>query len=780
MAQASNQAKSQYARDLDKTPSTFAATEAAIHKALSNYMSDEELAPSVIERYTHSINKRDIDVRIDTINYLKAHESVLAEIVKHPEASEVTVDDVSYDVKDIQKLVFYAWKTLEKYSVALGDLVQHTKIDTRKHGKSLIAINQYLDAYNKLFNDDPRTSIWDMDSLHNLAQNSWIDLKTNLAIAMPSLILSTQTFNANPEFLKAVIDFGNMLSTTGGVLNTDTLNFISRSLQTAIKSEYIVKYARQKLNMSDEDIAGLFVGPNSINGWLTMLKSAIENKPEFARLKNNHLLNQIYSKPQDNPIFAKGKMCEKPAFVTILDNVDDSRVNSDLLIDGWTDLFNDPHPNVRLFARKLIVYAFLTSGEFKGWNKMFKLVPPAWIRGEIDTDFQSFSDYVQKALTMSSTDYYKYFDQIVENNFMDYRLSKRVKQTDEDGNQNFVNIRSSKGTLVAKIGKLVSMSQINQVEKYITVRDDSYTGKGVAGYDLFKVAGFKSEGEEGVYPVYVKMKKRGYHQNKVFDIYEYGWDFGYGENEIEAMTNFDFEEAYKRVHDYVSGPIVDMESDERVQRAIVNNFFGLTEKPVILDSEQRIQRIKNLTNSKIQLSPHTWTRDDAARWEKVLLIFTDNTDRTSGSGEIDPNSWYAKTYGEGLKYPTRTAAVVRGLDNARPISTQRWYHEGAKGSTGRWNDSDFEEFKKVIDAEFDEILREWNTGKYERIWLPSAGIFNTKISNISKERTPLLHNYLRNKMLDLFETVNKDLLKSSQTDNPALNEAVNSKEHEQC
>lgn len=273
-------------------------------------------------------------------------------------------------------------------------------------------------------------------------------------------------------------------------------------------------------------------------------------------------------------------MCEKPAFVTILDNVDDSRVNSDLLIDGWTDLFNDPHPNVRLFARKLIVYAFLTSGEFKGWNKMFKLVPPAWIRGEIDTDFQSFSDYVQKALTMSSTDYYKYFDQIVENNFMDYRLSKRVKQTDEDGNQNFVDIRTSKGTLVAKIGKLVSMSQIDQVEKYITVRDDSYTGKGVAGYDLFKVAGFKSEGEEGVYPVYVKMKKRGYHQNKVFDIYEYGWDFGYGENEIEAMTNFDFEEAYKRVHDYVSGPIVDIESDERVQRAIVNNFFGLTENPV--------------------------------------------------------------------------------------------------------------------------------------------------------------------------------------------------------
>jgi hypothetical protein len=84
---------------------------------------------------------------------------------------------------------------------------------------------------------------------------------------------------------------GNRLSTTGGVLNNDTLNLISRSLQTAVKSQYIVRYAKDKLGMTDEDIAGLFIGPNSINSWLTFLKTAIETKPEFARLKNNHLIN---------------------------------------------------------------------------------------------------------------------------------------------------------------------------------------------------------------------------------------------------------------------------------------------------------------------------------------------------------------------------------------------------------------------------------------------------------------------------------------------------------
>ena len=101
-----------------------------------------------------------------------------------------------------------------------------------------------------------------------------------------------------------------------------------------------------------------------------------------------------------------------------------------------------------------------------------------------------------------------------------------------------------------------------------------------------------------------------------------------------------------------------------------------------------------------------------------------------------------------------TSAVVRGLDNARPISTQRWYHDGAKGVAGRWNDSDFEEFKNVIDDEFNEIIKEWDTGKYTKLWFPHNGIFGSAISNITETRTPILFNYLQHKVIDLFYHVN--------------------------
>src|SRR5574344_976023 len=145
-----------------------------------------------------------------------------------------------------------------------------------------------------------------------------------------------------------------------------------------------------------------------------------------------------------------------------------------------------------------------------------------------------------------------------------------------------------------------------------------------------------------------------------------------------------------------------------------------------------------------------WSRDKVAQDVNTLYVFTDNTDRDSGSGIISDDSWYSKKYGKGHHFPTMTAAVIRGLANSRPISTQRWYHAGDKGANGRWKDSDAVEFEKTIRDELEEITKEFNTGKYTAIMFPdSDGLFNTKISNITKERTPVLYTTLE-KLLQEF------------------------------
>lgn len=164
------------------------------------------------------------------------------------------------------------------------------------------------------------------------------------------------------------------------------------------------------------------------------------------------------------------------------------------------------------------------------------------------------------------------------------------------------------------------------------------------------------------------------------------------------------------------------------------------------------------TERKIEYHPGNWTRQEVNYNPDVLFVFGDNTNRTSGNNPISDDSKYARTYGLGKMFPNATAAIIRGMDNAMPVSTQHWYDPttGRTKDAGRWNDSDIEEFKKVIDAEFQAIKDEWDTGKYRKIYLPSTGLSNGKISQITEARTPELFKYLYDKTADLARYVSTE------------------------
>ena len=167
---------------------------------------------------------------------------------------------------------------------------------------------------------------------------------------------------------------------------------------------------------------------------------------------------------------------------------------------------------------------------------------------------------------------------------------------------------------------------------------------------------------------------------------------------------------------------------------------------------------KQQNERKIDYHPGNWTRQEVNDNPDVLYVFGDNTNRTSGSNPISNDSKYARTYGLGKMFPNATAAIIRGMDNAMPVSTQHWYDPstGRTRDAGRWNDSDIDDFKKVIDAEFQAIKDEWDTGKYRKIYLPSTGLFNGKISQITEARTPVLFKYLYDKTVDLAKYVSTE------------------------
>ena len=181
---------------------------------------------------------------------------------------------------------------------------------------------------------------------------------------------------------------------------------------------------------------------------------------------------------------------------------------------------------------------------------------------------------------------------------------------------------------------------------------------------------------------------------------------------------------------------------------VSNPYTGDIENPSLPKQAER----------KIEYHPGNWTRQEVSDNPDVLFVFGDNTNRTSGSNPISNDSKYARTYGLGKMFPNATAAIIRGMDNAMPVSTQHWYDPttGRTRDAGRWNDSDIEEFKKVIDAEFQAIKDEWDTGKYRKIYLPSTGLSNGKISQITEARTPALFKYLYNKTADLAKYVSTE------------------------
>lgn len=181
---------------------------------------------------------------------------------------------------------------------------------------------------------------------------------------------------------------------------------------------------------------------------------------------------------------------------------------------------------------------------------------------------------------------------------------------------------------------------------------------------------------------------------------------------------------------------------------VSNPYTGDIENPSLPKQAER----------KIEYHPGNWTRQEINDNPDVLYVFGDNTNRTSGSNPISNDSKYARTYGLGKMFPNATAAIIRGMDNAMPVSTQHWYDPttGRTRDAGRWNDSDIDDFKKVIDAEFQAIKDEWDTGKYRKIYLPSTGLSNGKISQITEARTPVLFKYLYDKTADLAKYVSTE------------------------
>lgn len=225
----------------------------------------------------------------------------------------------------------------------------------------------------------------------------------------------------------------------------------------------------------------------------------------------------------------------------------------------------------------------------------------------------------------------------------------------------------------------------------------------------------------------------------------------------------------------------DIDNETAFKERFNTTSQNVTEEIVVQDTKQT-EKKKKTSIIDSQEDGKKITRGKAEHNSDTLYIFNDNTRRSSGQVAISRDSWYYQRYGNGsddLYYPANnTSAIIRGLDNARPLSTQRWYEKGAHAVDNRWNNEQFEEFKKVIDQEVEDIKEAIDTGNYARLEFMGGdeGLFNQSISMISEERVPELYHYLKNKQQEIkdyfnnktFNFINEEQdTEDTQGDNPA-------------
>ena len=138
-----------------------------------------------------------------------------------------------------------------------------------------------------------------------------------------------------------------------------------------------------------------------------------------------------------------------------------------------------------------------------------------------------------------------------------------------------------------------------------------------------------------------------------------------------------------------------------------------------------------------------YIRSEVEKDVDSIYLFTDNANRTSGRIPVDSNSWYYKMFKnrkEDICYSLSTQALIRGLNNAYPISTM-------VKSGVQWNDDLFLIFTRIIDFEIKLILD--NYSKFKCIKYNNEMPFgNANISQMNIS-APKCWEYLNEKLLEI-------------------------------
>lgn len=620
MAKADIDAKSQFTRDPKIFRSAFEMRDkrlAEIFPSVTGKAIDDQYIKDATEP---NESKGEPARRAQIVNSVLNNMDMLQKIAKNPDLVYAQTEE-GKKARAFQVNCYIAWKCLEKYSNALNSLVQYTKIDTRKQGKNFLEMQAYLRGYENLTN--PETDqLFDMDSINNLIHGTWIEQKTRDAIQEPMIVMARQSFQGTPQFMEQLInlsdDFKYKTNDRESDLlrNAKTMKKISQAASSQIKARYAVRLAKS-LGI---DVKGLFDGNSTIFDRLNSIQACIQRDAYgLGRLKDNYLLSHLAPYIQDQDVFVNGKLTNKPKFISVINSMDESKMSADMFIESWEELLNDPQANVRRFANDLILYAMLTSGDTKGFNKIAKYIPMSWLEARHDESTVPFSDYIREQLEAPEIDH----DLIAQNNYMDSDLVSRA--TFKDYYYAF-NAQYSPAVIISK-------DSHEHDALYISVRNDGEVYSDPTSYTLYKKVG-EAMINGSKRAVYALLPKRGWSDRDGLNIYEAG-DINLNINGI-PMSQEVIENQLNKLMAYLSQMkpnITDEQRNNWMSWFNQMHYNANSEYPTISQAveQQSTQSVSNInldgkgpSGQTVYISKQLFYKDQPQQHPNVQYVFTDN------------------------------------------------------------------------------------------------------------------------------------------------------------
>lgn len=305
------------------------------------------------------------------------------------------IDGKMYSPKDIQQILYITKDAFAPYANALNDLVQCTKIDTKKQGNTVQQQLSYIKKYSKLL-ENP---MFDQKTLHNMVKDSFIDKKTRIGCTTLQFIMGQIAIQATPSF-------SNLTDYICRYINDDSESAhtkVANSLLSYIK-QVCMNQALRDNNFTEDDWRNMIYGNRTLASRIEGLKQWLlkDTSGKYEQLVSNGvIINPLLNNLRRLPYLTKFGN-EHYDFITLDNTQDDSQEGMNNYIDAWQQLLEftvtDDDGNltkeclaIRKLANDLAIYAFMTSADSRGFTKFFKYVPISWRR-----DF-GYDQYIRQA-----------------------------------------------------------------------------------------------------------------------------------------------------------------------------------------------------------------------------------------------------------------------------------------------------------------------------------------------------------------------------------------------